>query len=146
MRRVDERRSPPAARAPLVAVALSIAAFTACGGDATSGPLYRITGSVVACESLEVARTRADLLDSGDAAEAQRFAADRCFGVEATASMFVTDAQAGGFLRGKNRWVHVTSANDEPLEHHASAELKRTLGLEPGREGWVRLGELAEVQ
>lgn len=117
----------------------------ACGGDPTDGPRYVAVGTVTACETLEWARTHADLLEADDPAEARQFASDRCFNVERGLPVIITDALAGGFLRGPNRWVLVASADDRPLEHVASAELRRTLGLEPRAEGWVRRSELADA-
>lgn len=126
-------------------VAATAIATSSCGGDPSGGPRYVAVGTVTACETLEWARTHAELLDADDPAEARQFASDRCFNVEQGQPVVITDALAGGFLRGPNRWVRVASADDRPLEHVASAELRRTLGLEPRSEGWVRRSELADA-
>ena len=132
-------------RVPLGLTLIIVTTLAGCGGYPAAGPRYVALGTVTACETLEWARTRADLLDADDPREASRFAADRCFLVERAQPVNITDAPAGGFLRGPNRWVRVASADERPLEHVASAELRRTLGLDPRVEGWVRRSELQDA-
>lgn len=121
--------------------ALGLCALLACSGNADPTPLA-FAGAATACERLDWAREHAGLLES-DADEARRFAGDRCFSVEISRPILVVEGPTGALLPGRG-WVRVATLDGEPLEHHASAELRRTLGLEPRTEGWVRRSELVE--
>lgn len=120
---------------------LVLCALLACGGNADPTPLA-FAGATTACERLDWAREHAELAES-DADEARRFAGDRCFGVEVSRRVLVVEGPTGALLPGRG-WVRVATLDAGPLEHHASAELRRTLGLEPRTEGWVRRSELVE--
>lgn len=121
----------------------SCAALSACGG----GPQeqFRFAEAVTACESLEWASTRAELLESGDTAQAGRYASGRCFIVEPARSVHVLEEQ-GGLFRGDKRLVLVETVDGAPLEHHAGAQFREVTGQEVPTRGWVRRGELIEVQ
>jgi len=121
-----------------------VLALAGCGGSGDGVP-FQFVGNVTACEMLEHARAHAELLDDDDVDGAREFASGRCFRVEQLRRVVIVDAPFGGALRGSGRWVHVRSADGEPMEHHASAELRRTLGLETRTAGWVRYRELAEL-
>jgi len=118
-------------------------ALIGCGGS--SDGTYQFVGNVTACEMLEHARTHAELLDDDDVGAAREFASGRCFRVEQLRRVVVVDEPFGGALRGSGRWVRVQSSDGEPMEHHASAELRLTLGLETRTAGWVRYRELSAL-
>ena len=122
--------------------ALLLCALLGCGGSGDPTPLAVATATT-ACERLDWAREHAELLES-DVAEARRFAGDRCFGVEVSRAVHVVEGPTSTLLPGRG-WVRVASVDGEPLEHHASAQLRRTLGLEPRTEGWVRRSDLVEL-
>ena len=112
-----------------------------CGPDADTA--YRFLDSATACETAEWAQTREEMLEAGDTTEANRYAAARCFQVESQRRVNVVESE-GGFPGGIGRWVEVATVDGEPLEHHASAELRRTLGQAARTRGWVP-GSLLEA-
>jgi len=119
------------------------AVVSSCGGD--SEATYRFVEAATACETAEWARTHAELLASGDTAEADRYASARCFRVESERRVSIASSE-GGFPGGIGRWVEVATIDGEPLEHHASAELRRTLGQTVRTRGWVSGGMLEVVE
>lgn len=119
------------------------AAVSSCGADSEAP--YRFVEAATACETAEWARTRAELLESGDTAEADRYASARCFRVESQRRVSIADSE-GGFPGGIGRWVEVVTVDGAPLEHHASAELRRTLGQAVRTRGWVAGAVLEEVE
>lgn len=117
--------------------------LAACGGGPPAE--YRFVGAVTACETLDWARTRYEMLDDGDRAGAERYGGDRCFSVEQTRTVIV-EMSEGGLPFGLGRWVRVSGVGGEPLEHLASAELRRTMGQQVRTSGWVRGDDLERVE
>lgn len=115
-------------------------ASTACGGD---GPTveHRFVAAVTACETLEWARARDDLLQSGDTAEAERYASGRCFVVEPGRAVRVERSE-GRLPGGSEHWVEVATPDGAALEHLASAELRKAIGQPVRTRGWVRRSDL----
>ena len=118
------------------------AVLAACGG----GPPveYRFSDAVNACETLEWSTARAELLESGDTAQANQYASGRCFMVEPARPVTIVDEQ-GGFFQGDDRFVLVETTDGEPLEHHAGAEFREAVGQPARTSGWVRLSDLIEL-
>jgi len=106
--------------------------------------LYSFDGAVIACETLEWARERAELVKADGTGEVERFSSTRCFSVESNRPVTIVQQPAGGFLRGPNRWVRVATLDGEPLEHYASAQLRLATGQTPRSEGWVRRSDVLE--
>ena len=126
-----------------VLVAASSAVFAACGGDPDAE--YRFTGVVTACETASWAEERHRILEEGDTAEAGRFASSRCFRVEPQRRVRVVDRE-GGAPWSAGRWVEVESLDGSALEHLASAELRRAMGLPVRTTGWVRGEALQSIE
>ena len=105
--------------------------------------VFTVRSGVTACETEEWARERDQLLED-DPAEAERFGSDRCFIVETSVDLVVTGQPFAAGARGKNRWVEIGVVGGGTLEHHASAALRATLGLEPRSSGWLRRSALTE--
>lgn len=115
--------------------------MTGCaGGDAR----YTFTGVVTACETEDWAATRAELIDDGETAEADRFSSGRCFNVDVTQPV-QADLGLLGFLGGADRIVEVSAIEGNALEHPASVALRLTLGQEPRTIGWVQRSALIDV-
>lgn len=112
-----------------------------CGDGPTDH--FSVRSGVTACETEEWARERDALLED-DPAEAERFAADRCFIVETSVDLIVTSQPFAAGIRGKDRWVEVGAVGGGTLEHLASAALRTTLGLEARSSGWLRRSQLTE--
>lgn len=122
-----------------VAFVACLPTLTACGDDAT----YRFTETVTACETLDWARGRQELLESGDTAEANRYGSTRCFRVEPARRVTVEDSE-GGLLPGSG-WAEVVTVDGSALEHLASAELREAMGQPVRTRGWVRRDDLEET-
>lgn len=125
-------------RSTLTVVALIAAG---CGG---ADARYSFTGVVTACETEEWAATRADLIEDGETAEADRFSSGRCFNIDVTRPVHA-DLGLLGFLGGSDRVVEVSAINGSALEHPASVALRLTLGQEPRTTGWVQRSALVEA-
>ncbi|MDX1647379.1 MAG: hypothetical protein R3304_09565 [Longimicrobiales bacterium] len=107
------------------------------GGDGEDILQYGFAAPVTACETAEWAQEHAALLASGDTAEAGRFASIRCFRVEEGRRVRIVDSE-GRFPWSQGPWVEVASVDEgAPLEHLASAELRRALAQPPRTRGWV---------
>lgn len=119
---------------------VSLVVMAGCSGER----VFTFVDVTTACETRDWAEGRAELLDH-DPAEAERFAQVRCFRVEPSVHVTIEAQPFGGRLRGSDRFVMVSVVGDTSLEHLASAELRRTLGLDPRSEGWVHVGDLVEV-
>lgn len=120
----------------------SCAAYAAC--SAAPVEHFRFSSAVTACETMEWAQARVDLMEAGDTAQANRYASGRCFIVEPARPVAVVERQ-GGIFRGDGRLVLVETVDGEPLEHHAGARLREVTGQEVPTRGWVRRGELVEM-
>lgn len=125
----------------LTLLGLSALVVSGCGGGPPAE--YRFVGAVTACETLDWARTRHEMLEDGDTTGANRYAANRCFNVEPSRTVLAEESE-GGFPGGLGRWVLVTTPGGQALEHLASAELRRTTGQEVRSRGWV-LGDHLRV-
>lgn len=119
-------------------------ALLATAGCAGADARYDFIEVVTACETEAWATTRAELLEDGDTAEANRFATNRCFNVDVTRSVHA-DLGLFGFLGGADRMVEVRSIDNAPLEHQASVALRLTLGQEPRTSGWVPRSALVDA-
>lgn len=106
---------------------------------------YRFPGAVTACETREWAEEHQELLESGDTAEAERFASARCFRVEPARRVRVM-ASEGGMPWSDGPWVEVETSDGTALEHLASAELRRATGLPVRTRGWLPRAALRVVE
>ncbi len=100
--------------------------------------------AATACETREVAERHAAIVEEEGQEAASSYASDRCFGVEQARRVRIVEDGFLGAIRGGGRWVRVVTVDGEPLEHHASAQLRRTLGLVPRSEGWVRRRDVGD--
>ena len=115
----------------------------ACGDDPAAE--YRFAGAATACETATWAEERQRLLAEGDTVEAGRFASPRCFRVEPRRRVRIVDRE-GGAPWSSGRWVEVETVDAAPLEHLASAELRRATGLPVRTRGWVARASVEEIQ
>lgn len=118
----------------LPSVLLLTVLLAACRG--ASEVEYRFPGAVTACETREWAEERQELLESGDTAATERFASAGCFRMEPDRRVRVVDSE-DGMPWGIGRWVEVETFQNAPLEHLASAELRRATGLPVRTRGWL---------
>lgn len=123
-------------------VVLGIALIVA--GCADSEARYTFASVVTACETEEWAATRADLIEDGQAAEAERFSSNRCFNVDITRPV-QADLGMLDFIGGDGRLVEVHAVDGGALEHPASVALRMTLGQPPRTTGWVQRGALVDA-
>lgn len=121
-----------------------LSATIAAGGCVDSDARYTFTSVVTACETEEWAATRAELIEDGETAEAERFASNRCFNVDITRPV-AADLGLFGFLGGADRLVEVRALDGNALEHPASVALRMTLGQEPRSSGWVQRSALEDT-
>lgn len=118
-------------------------AFLLVGCGDSADQRFSVASGVTACETEEWARERATILED-DPTAADRFAADRCFVVETSVDLVVAEQPFAAGLRGEDRFIRIEAVGGGALEHHASAALRGTLGLEPRSSGWLQRRDLSE--